>query len=178
LKDDTAVSYLRPSILLLAVLSGLLVGACGFLVDFMVHNTQRLYASDLYTVAVACAFSYALMIYHARSRANLLRRMEIAAEVNHHIRNALSAVVYTAAVQHNPDLEAVLKDATSRIDWVLSTVLPDGSSELKWPVQSPSWKPSKWSGEELPLNQPPTAQAGLAQEEFASISGEAHDLPN
>ncbi len=146
MKYTKSVPYFRPSVLLLSVLSGLLVGACGFLVDFFVHNTQRLYASDLYTVAVACTFSYVLILYHARSRANLLRRMEIAAEINHHIRNALAAVVYTAAVQHNPELEAVLKDATSRSDWVLSVVLPDGAAELKWPVQSPSWKPSAWSG--------------------------------
>jgi hypothetical protein len=170
LKSFKSAPYLRPSILLLAILSGLLVGACGFLVDFMVHNTQRLYASDLYTVIVACVFSYVLMIYQARSRANLLRRMEIAAEVNHHIRNALTAVVYTAAVQHNPELEAVLKDATSRIDWVLSTVLPDGSEELQWPVQSPSWKPSEWS-REAPSPSPSIEEA---PQELAGVSGHNH----
>ena len=131
----------------MSLATGLLVGTCGFLVDFLVHNTERLYASDFYTTAVAILFSYALMIYHARSRAILLRRMEIAAEVNHHIRNALTAVVYTAAVQHDPELEAVIRDATTRIDWVLSTVLPDGDAALQWPIQTKSWKPSEWSRE-------------------------------
>ena len=173
MRNDIAVTYFRASTLVLSALSALLIGTCGFLVDFLVHNTHRLYASDLYTVAIAFAFSYALMIYQARSHANLLRRMEIAAEVNHHIRNALTAVVYTAAVQHNPELETVINDATSRIDWVLSTVLPDGKAELQWPVQSPSWKPSEWSRETQTHSKQPfkiAEDAHLQPEEFATFA--------
>ena len=72
--------------------------------------------------------------------------MQIAAEVNHHIRNALTGVVFTAAVRNDPALEAVIMDATARIDWVLNTVLPDGSEDLRWPVQSPDWQPGRWQG--------------------------------
>jgi hypothetical protein len=137
--------YFRYSILLLAMLTGGVVGACGFLVDHLVHHADRLYASDFYTTLIAFAFSYTLMTYQARRRQMLLRRMQIAAEVNHHIRNALTAIVYSAAVQGDAELQSVIQDATARIDWVLSTVLPDGESELRWPVQTSSWIPSAWS---------------------------------
>ncbi|MBW4039613.1 MAG: hypothetical protein HIU91_12225 [Acidobacteria bacterium] len=142
--------YFRTSILLIATLSGVGIGACGFLVDRLVHHADRLYASDFYTTLVAFLFSYTVMIYQVRRRRMLLRRMQIAAEVNHHIRNALSAIVYTAAVQGDADLQAVIQDATARIDWVLSTVLPDGEDELRWPVQVTSWIPSAWKREPIP----------------------------
>ncbi len=76
----------------------------------------------------------------------LARRMEIAAEVNHHIRNALTAIVFSASVQSDQSLQSILKDAADRIDWVLTTVLPDGEKRLKWPVQAPEWRPSVWHG--------------------------------
>ena len=91
----------------------------------------------MYTCAIACVFSYALMMYEKRRRMILARRMAITAEVNHHVRNALTAIVYSTAVSHDPSLQSVLEDATARIDWVLTTVLPDGEERLKWPVQTP-----------------------------------------
>lgn len=135
-------------ILSLASLAALLISSCGVLVDVVVHHQDRVVASDLYTYVVAFVFSYLLLQNEARRRSILARRMEIVADVNHHIRNALTGVIYTAAVQGDPALQAVLQDATARIDWVLTTVLPDGSAELQWPVQTTSWRPSSWTGQE------------------------------
>ena len=133
-------------ILLSALTAGVLIGVLGVSLDRVVHHTTRIYASDLYTCAIACVFSYALMMYEKRRRMILARRMAITAEVNHHVRNALTAIVYSTAVSHDPSLQSVLEDATARIDWVLTTVLPDGEERLKWPVQTPRWLPRKWNG--------------------------------
>ena len=148
--------YLNGRDLLLALLAGILISACGFLLDHFLHQADRLLASDLYTLLVAFLFSYMLLAVAARRRAVLTRRMQIAAEVNHHIRNALTGVVFTAAVRNDPALEAVLIDATARIDWVLNTVLPDGSEDLRWPVQSADWQPEPWKGAAA-SKQPPRA---------------------
>lgn len=137
--------YLDPRSFSLAVAAGLAIGICGFLIDHFVHKAQRLLASDVYTCLIAFALCYLLLQLESRRRTALARRMEIAAEVNHHIRNALTGVVFTAAASNNPELEAVLRDATERIDWVLNTVLPDGSPDLQWPVQAEAWRPSSWS---------------------------------
>lgn len=128
-----------------ALLLALSIAGCGFGVDFLFHNANRLYASDFYTCIVAFTLCYMLLVYEKRRRLLLARRMEIAAEVNHHIRNALTAVVFSASVQNDPTLQAVIEDATARIDWVLTTVLPDGATDLRWPVQSRAWKPVSWS---------------------------------
>jgi hypothetical protein len=137
-------TLLDPRVFIWAFLLGLLVGACGFGLDHLVHHASRIYASDLYTCIVASVLSYLLMVYEKRRRMILARRMEIAAEVNHHIRNALTAIVFSASVQNDQALQSVLKDATDRIDWVLTTVLPDGEEKLKWPVQAPEWRPGVW----------------------------------
>jgi hypothetical protein len=137
--------FLDARILLVALVVGLLIGVCGVGLDRLVHHASRIYASDFYTCIIASIFSYLLMIYEKRRRMILARRMAIAAEVNHHIRNALSAIIYSTSVRRDQPLQATLKDATDRIDWVLTTVLPDGDGRLRWPVQAPQWRPSQWS---------------------------------
>jgi hypothetical protein len=139
-------AFLDSRIVFSALLLGLLVGICGFGLDWLVHHASRIYASDLYTCIVASAFSYLLMVYEKHRRMILARRMEIAAEVNHHIRNALTAIVLSASVENDQALQSILKEATARIDWVLTTVLPDGEKSLKWPVQAPQWRPGAWPG--------------------------------
>jgi len=141
-------TLLDARIVVSALVLGLLIGLCGVGLDRLVHHASRIYASDLYTCVVASMFSYLLMIYEKRRRMILARRMAIAAEVNHHIRNALTAIVYSTSVKRDQPLQSVLKDATDRIDWVLTTVLPDGEESLKWPVQAPQWRPGEWRGAE------------------------------
>jgi hypothetical protein len=138
-------TFLDARIVLLALAVGLLIGVCGVGLDRLVHHASRIYASDLYTCVIASIFSYLLMIYEKRRRMILARRMAIAAEVNHHIRNALTAIIYSTSVRRDQSLQATLKDATDRIDWVLNTVLPDGDGRLKWPVQAPKWRPNQWA---------------------------------
>ncbi len=139
-------TFLDARIIVSALLLGLLVGVCGFGLDWLVHHASKVYASDLYTCIVASVFSYLLMVYEKHRRMILARRMEIAAEVNHHIRNALTAIVLSASVENDQSLQSILKDATARIDWVLTTVLPDGEKSLKWPIQAPKWRPGAWRG--------------------------------
>lgn len=136
--------FLDARVFISALLLGLMIGICGFGLDCLVHHASRIYASDLYTCIVASALSYLVLIYEKRRRMILARRMEIAAEVNHHIRNALTAIVFSASVENDQSLQLILKDATERIDWVLTTVLPDGEERLKWPVQKPEWRPVAW----------------------------------
>jgi hypothetical protein len=136
--------FVDARIFVSAFLLGLIIGVCGFGLDSLVHHASRIYASDLYTCIVASALSYLVMVYEKRRRMILARRMEIAAEVNHHIRNALTAIVLSASVEDDPSLQLILKEATARIDWVLTTVLPDGEERLKWPVQRPAWRPVVW----------------------------------
>jgi hypothetical protein len=150
LKETQSWSHFRTlldaRIVISALLIGLLIGVCGVALDHLVHHASRIYASDLYTCVVASVLCYLLLIYEKRRRMILARSMVVAAEVNHHVRNVLTAIVYSASVRRDPSLQATLRDATDRIDWVLTSVLPDGDKRLKWPVQAPEWHPDVWRG--------------------------------
>lgn len=141
-------TFLDTRVLISASLLGVVVGFFGVGLDRLIHHASRMYASDLYTCIVAFILFYLLMIYEKRRRVSCARRMAIAAEVNHHIRNALTVIVYSASVRSDQSLQSTLKDATDRIDWVLTTVLPDGEENLKWPVQTSEWHPAEWHGVE------------------------------
>ena len=141
-------TFLDTRVGISALLLGVVVGYFGVGLDRLVHHASRMYASDLYTCVVAFILFYLLMIYEKRRRVSCARRMAIAAEVNHHIRNALTVIVYSASVRSDQSLQSTLKDATDRIDWVLTTVLPDGEENLKWPVQASEWHPAAWHGVE------------------------------
>ena len=58
-----------------------------------------------------------------RSRLADLRRFEIIELLNHHIRNALQAIVFDNTTR-NQEESSTLNDAVLRIEWVLAEVLP------------------------------------------------------
>jgi hypothetical protein len=102
---------------------------------------RNVYASDLLAAFVAATASgIALGRVQARRR-ELLARMQAIEDVNHHVRNALTAVALSAALHDNAELNERVRDAAERIDWVLRDVLPN---TLKG--QNPGTEPSKWSG--------------------------------
>ncbi len=47
----------------------------------------------------------------------------MAADVNHHVRNALTTVLYSVHVKRDPELIQVTQEAVNRIDWTLREVL-------------------------------------------------------
>jgi hypothetical protein len=49
--------------------------------------------------------------------------MQIVEDVNHHVRNALTAITLSAALREDAELNTLIRDASDRIDWVLSDVL-------------------------------------------------------
>ena len=51
-------------------------------------------------------------------------RMQVIAEMNHHIRNALTAISLTADVTEDQHLIRVISEGIDRIDWALKEILP------------------------------------------------------
>src|SRR3954470_10071382 len=79
-----------------AALTALVVFAAGIFIDVVlrVQNREILY-SDVFTSCVAGALAYVAGRYYARARRGAMERLQAAAEVNHHVRNALTAVLYS-----------------------------------------------------------------------------------
>jgi hypothetical protein len=60
-------------------------------------------------------------------------RLQATAEVNHHVRNALTAVLYSVHARRDQALMEVTQQAVGRIDWVLREVLGESDRNPKSP---------------------------------------------
>jgi hypothetical protein len=111
-------------IALLAVLIGLLSVAGSIGLDWAIHGLVRpVYASDILEGAVAALVSGLVLVRMQSRRRELLIRMQIVEDVNHHVRNALTAITFSSALRQDPELNAQVKEACDRIDWVLNDAL-------------------------------------------------------
>lgn len=106
-------------LVIFAVLSGLDV-----LLWFFPRLSPLLPIADL-AVALLCGGLLARVIYDSRKRAQLVQqRLRIVAEMNHHIRNALEQIEFTAHAEHRREATESIDLAVSRIEWALREILP------------------------------------------------------
>jgi signal transduction histidine kinase len=84
---------------------------------------ERLLAEGLSAVVVALLTAGLMHQANQRRKAALLR-MQVIAEMNHHIRNALAAIsLSTDTIQNEQSIE-VISRSVDRIEWALREVLP------------------------------------------------------
>jgi hypothetical protein len=128
----------RPSLLRSAGLGffwGFSVFGLGVLLDHMLVyfgiNGLTAAIDDLLIgmVAGVLVFGYELHRYNA-----MLRQMRIIAEMNHHIRNALQPILYSAYLKEQAQQVRMIEQGTERIQWALREILPGEFQE------TPSWK--------------------------------------
>ncbi|HXE08062.1 MAG TPA: hypothetical protein VN612_09205 [Acidobacteriaceae bacterium] len=110
----------------------------GILLDIAlgIENRPILY-SDVLSGTMAALLSFLAGRYYERLRQADTERLRVAADVNHHVRNALTTVLYSVHVKGDRELIEVTQDAVNRIDWTLREVL--------WETdQAPSAHTSVW----------------------------------
>ncbi len=92
-------------------------------------------ADALVALAFAAVVLKLMLIQRARHR-KLVMHLKIVAEMNHHIRNALSEIELSAYVTHNPQFIDNIQGASARIQWALREILPgeEESGELGSPL--------------------------------------------
>ncbi len=108
------------------------VGLVSLLVTELMHHwlvpdlgrlRERLLAEGLSAIVVALLT--AGFIYQANQRRTAaLLRMQIIAEMNHHIRNALAAISLSTDAIKNQQSIQVICDSVDRIEWALREILP------------------------------------------------------
>lgn len=127
-------------VILVALLIGMLTILLSLTVDWVLHHEVRpLYASDFLEGVLAAILSgVALLRIQSRHR-ELLVRMQIVEDVNHHVRNALTGIVLSASLREDPDLNAQVREACARIDWVLSDVLSQSVHGNGHDGENPKW---------------------------------------
>jgi hypothetical protein len=108
------------------------IGVVSFLATELMHYLlvpdigrfqERMLVEGLSAFIVSCLAAKLLHMSRERDRL-ILARMQVIAEMNHHIRNALSPVSLSLDIADNQELNRVITEAVDRIDWALREVLP------------------------------------------------------
>lgn len=62
-----------------------------------------------------------------RARQRTLARVQVVAELNHHVRNALEVISLSAYITHDEQAIRRIMEGVNRIDWALREILPQES---------------------------------------------------
>lgn len=146
---ETRLSWTNSywAIALLAVSVGLLSIAASIGLDWAVHDVLRqVYASDILAGAIAAAVSGIILLGMQSRRRELLVRMQIVEDVNHHVRNALAAIVLSSSLRQDSELDALVKDACDRVDWVLTNALVHTAGGKTFIAKQSDWRSGRRLG--------------------------------
>jgi signal transduction histidine kinase len=116
------------------------VGVVSFLATELMHYLlvpdigryrERLLAEGLSAFVVSCLV--AKLVYINRKQHGLtMARMQVIAEMNHHIRNALTPISLSLDATDHQQLNGVISEAVDRIDWALREILPRDVPLREW----------------------------------------------
>lgn len=131
-------------VLLTALIIGALTLGVSIALDWAIHGVlRRVYASDLLECVAAFTLSGIALLRLQQRRRELLVRMQIIEDVNHHVRNALTGITLSASLYDDAELNRRVKDACERIDWVLSEVLSQTVGAGEFDRSNPRWQPGR-----------------------------------
>jgi len=108
------------------------VGLVSFLATELMHywlvpdlgrHQERLLAEVLSALVVSCLVAKLASASRQRHRLTVAR-MQVIAEMNHHIRNALAPISLSADITENRQLIHAISEGVERIDWALREILP------------------------------------------------------
>ena len=122
-----------------AVLSGLLVCCMLILADQLSMHLGLQASQRIVDDVCGGAIAGSLILWFERARARRLReRLQTIRLMNHHVRNALQVIAYSANLPPDPNRISQISDAVKRIEWALREVLPGEVSDV-----DEEWQPEK-----------------------------------
>lgn len=143
------ISSSRAS-LLTALIIGAGVFAVATIADVLVMD---LAANPLWALtdhaALAIFVGAMVLVYDRRRRRDLHAKLSSIHEINHHIRNQLEVIEYSAWATHDQQHVARIHESVKRIDWALREILGrhEDEPEAAPPPFPPQSVPSEGAGE-------------------------------
>lgn len=127
------VNVLLPSMYRRAGRSFLL-GFCTFLMGALLELAfQKMFATKaavfIDDVLVGIAAGLVMFAYEQQRYRDLTRKLAMMTSMNHHVRNALQAILYSPYAEEQSEQIKVIQDAVNRIQWSLDKVLGGEADE-------------------------------------------------
>ena len=66
--------------------------------------------------------------YERHQHRQILEKMRVISEMNHHVRNALQPIMYSPYLEEQAEQVRTIQEGTRRIEWALREVLPGDES--------------------------------------------------
>ena len=117
-------------IVISAVLMGLLFWVINAGLDLLwaIYNgPTTVWAMSIVDALLSIVFGFLvlkLMLAQRARHRKVVQQLEMIAEMNHHIRNALESIQLSAHFTHDRQFISEIHDAVDRIQWALREVLP------------------------------------------------------
>ena len=71
-----------------------------------------------------------VFFYERRQRQDILRKLEVIRQMNHHVRNSLQVISTAASITERQELAKAIHSAVERIEWALREVLPGQREDI------------------------------------------------
>ncbi len=119
----------RPwQIYVMAVGVGACVYAVSMTIDFALYRSgvspvPMFSISDGLAALIAALFALKVVQHSTERRRAVIERLEMIAEMNHHIRNALDVIQLSAHTTRDEAAIAMVNEAVERIEWALQEIL-------------------------------------------------------
>jgi hypothetical protein len=125
-------------VVITALLAGLgvfalLVAADQLSVHYGLRESQRVF-DDLCGAVVVGLLVFG---YERHRLRQLMQRLQTIASMNHHVRNALQVIMYSAYVPPDQEQLTRIRNAVERIEWALQEVLPNETLD-----NDDEWRPA------------------------------------
>lgn len=122
-------------VIVVAFLSGFAIWISNAGLDVLAASHKGMTLRIMQTLDVCVGILVAVLIARillgSRMRhQRVTRNLEIIAEMNHHIRNALQRMQYAAQISENEEIVNHIRESSSRIQWALQEVLPKSARGL------------------------------------------------
>jgi signal transduction histidine kinase len=108
------------------------VGIVSFLATELMHyllvpdigRSRERFLAEVFSALLVSLLTAKLVQITREQHRLTMARMQVIAEMNHHIRNALSPISLSMDDTENQQLNHVISEAVDRIDWALREILP------------------------------------------------------
>jgi hypothetical protein len=115
---------MRRSVLRVALLVAVSVAVLGYLSDlFVLAYDPRPLSALLDAIALGVLCGTIAWFYQRRQNRYVTERLEVIADMNHHVRNDLQVIQYSAYMTRDKEHIQRIEQSLSRIDWALREVL-------------------------------------------------------
>lgn len=128
LPAKSSFSQTSTSAILIAIAVAAIVFLVSSIADFALlyeHEPARLTIeiSDAISSGVIGLLCFQLFRMQQQRRRQIRQRLEVIADMNHHVRNALQVISFTVESRDQQEIKAI-RESMNRIQWALKELLP------------------------------------------------------